>query len=188
MLVGGGIYLAIVALFALVAPWNLFFGGHFQPMGGWQGWGRLHSTAAGGDYFMYIHLGVTIPFPAKAPISGVAYVCTPRGEKYRLMLHGEMPRDHGADLKGVPLYFYMTKDVPMLSINRDRRPRLELHGTFGDSQLIVEDRGSLATAFNSDATLSSPQQQRRSRVRENIKVTFQESTPWVLIPSCPAAK
>jgi hypothetical protein len=56
---GSLLVLAAVALaggvFAyFVAPWNFNFGGHFHPLGGWQGWGRFHSTSGGGDYDMWV--------------------------------------------------------------------------------------------------------------------------------------
>lgn len=184
LLLGVALYAAMLVMFGLLAPWNLYFGGHFHPMGGWQGWGRLHSESAGGDYFMWIRLGVTMPALRISPITGVAYLCTPRGEHFHLNLGGSMPREHGTDLTGVPLHFYMS-NRGVFNISADHRPYIDLYGSFGDSQLIMEDHGSLANAFNRDGSLSDSRQRNRPRSHENIQVTFKESTPWVLVPSCP---
>src|SRR5947209_1326527 len=36
----------------VLALWNFYYGGHFHVIPGWSGNGFLHSTAAGGDYFV----------------------------------------------------------------------------------------------------------------------------------------
>jgi hypothetical protein len=169
-------------LSALFAPWNFYFGGHFHWTPGWQGTARIQSTTLGGEYFMWIRLNPQIPGYQKSPLRGIAYLCTPRGERFRLYLGGDMPRNHGTDLTGVPLHLYLSR---RWQFSGDTRPHIDLYGSFGHSELIVEDRGSLGRAFKPDGTLYAPSDRGRSQ-GENVQITFKESTPWTLGPSCPA--
>jgi hypothetical protein len=175
----------VLLLDALLAPWTFFYGGHFHLMPGWQAWGRMHSDTAGGDYFMWIRISPSTPAYRKSPIRGIAYLCTPRGERYRLRFGGSMPRNPGTDLTGKPLHFYMYHQRLLFSLTPDAHPKIDLYGAFSGSQLIMEDRGSLATEFNADGSLHGPQERNRSRGTENVHVTFEESTPWVMSPDCP---
>jgi len=64
-----------------------------------------------------------------------------------------------------------------------RRPHLDLDGTFGDSVLNVEDRGSIGTAFAPDGSV----RQSLANVPhspENLRITFKEVS-GLLAPSCP---
>jgi hypothetical protein len=181
IVIGTAVYLALLAA---LAPWNYYLGGHFHWVPGWQGWGRMHSTTAGGDYFMWIRLTPTIPGYRKSPIQGYAYLCTPRGERFHLGLTGSLPKDHGTDLAGVPLQLNMADRPVNWQFVRDHRPHINLYGSFGDSELIMEDRGSLANAFNPDGTVYRQPTQNHHQP-ENVHVTFKQSTPWAMNPACP---
>ena len=144
----------------------------------------MHSSAAGGDYFLLVRFEPTVPGYLKSPIDGHGFVCTPKGEKFRLRFGGDMPRGHGTDLRGVPIHLYFYRWT-VLQGSPDRRPRFDLYGTFGDSELNVEDRGSLASAFRSDGALYGPRDHRSGK-QENSKVTLREDPSWVSSTACPA--
>lgn len=187
-----GLILIVVAgvvvtlgLSALLAPWNFYFGGHFHIIPGWQGWGRLHSTAAGGDYNLWIRLNPVTPKYRGSPLRGVAVLCTPRGERFSLNVGGDMPRQHGTDLTAVPLHLWLTHRTSFWNLNSSNRPSLDLYGSFGHSELNMEDRGSLARTFNSDGTVLQRTPPHRPWAQENVHVTFTESTVWALSPPCP---
>jgi len=173
----------VAGLFAyVVAPWNFNFGGHFHPLGGWRGRARFHSATAGGDYDMWLSFDVTLPKRLQSPLGGTAVLCTPRGERLVLTLSGDMPRDHGADLREVPLHLYLHRLAPLATTIEGRHPHIDLWGAFGDSVLNVEDRGSIGTAFAPDGTA------RRSltnvpQSKENIHITFEE-VPDLRAPDC----
>jgi hypothetical protein len=169
----------------LLAPWNFYYGGHFHLFGGWSGWGKLHSNVAGGDYHLWIQLGTPTPGRYKSPLKGTAILCTPRGEHYWLHFGGSLPRDHGTDLAGVPLHLYLYQ-YSNFSMGGDQRPHIDLYGAFGDSRLALEDRGSIARAFNSDGSLSKSNVTTHSRPTENIQFTLLESSAWRR-PPCPPA-
>ena len=180
VLVGGGVF----AYF--VAPWNFNFGGHFHPLGGWQGQGRFHSASGGGDYDMWIRFEITIPKRLQSPLSGTAILCSPRGERLVLTLSGDMPRDHGTDLANVPLQLYLHRIAPLATTIEGRRPHIDLWGAFGDSVLEVEDRGSIGRAFAPDGTVRAPEAKVPSSP-ENIHITFNEVPARALAPDCPRA-
>ena len=99
---------------------------------------------------------------------------------------GSMPRNHGTDLRGVPIHLYLY-NWPALTggFLADRRPSLDLYGSFGDGELVMEDRGSLARAFKPDGTLYGPKD-RGPRGKEDLHVTFQETSVWGSAPACSA--
>jgi hypothetical protein len=175
--------LAFYALTALLAPWNFRLGGHFHWLPGWQGVGRMTSKAAGGEYVLWIQLLPTLPAYQRSPLQGFAYLCTPRGERFDLRLVGDLPRDHGSDLAGVPLNLGMSTYRYWYSKN-DPRPVIGLYGHFTGPRLELEDHGSLSRAFNPDATLA-PRSSRDARQSENIHVTLEERPPWTITHACP---
>lgn len=177
----GLLYLILLVL----APWNFYFGGHFHLVPGWTGHGFMHSSAAGGDYYVWLTFTPTTPGYRKSPLKGTAYLCTPRGQKFRLHFGGDMPRRHGSDLRGIPIHLYLYNWPLLASFTTDRRPSFDLYGTFGNAELIMEDRGSLARAFRPDGTLHESRDRNRPWKQESIQVTLEESS-WELSPSCPA--
>ncbi|HVO46102.1 MAG TPA: hypothetical protein VMT29_07165 [Steroidobacteraceae bacterium] len=189
----GGVLRALlfgVALFyvlcALLAPWNFYFGGHLHLIPGWQGGGWLRTTTSGGDYYLWIRLNPTTPGQRKSPLQGVAYLCTPHQERFRLKLYGSILQSHGTDLTGVPLHLYMHPRAGFFQISAHNDPVIDLYGSFGDARFVAEDRSSLARAFNPDGTLYKHDQKERHR-SENVTVTFLEGSPWTISPDCPPA-
>lgn len=147
----------------------------------------MHSARAGGDYYLWVHFDPTTPGYRKSPIQGTA-LCTPRGEKFRLHFGGDMPRSHNTDLRGVPIHLYLYNWPLLAQFANDRRPRFDLYGTFGDSQLIAEDRGSLARAFRPDGNLVGPGDRSWPWKQDSTHVTLsEEQSFWALSPACPAA-
>jgi hypothetical protein len=113
-------------------------------------------------------------------------LCTPRGERLVLTLSGDMPRDHGPDLRNVPLHLYLHRLAPLATTIEGRHPHIDLYGAFGDAVLTVEDRGSIGTAFAPDGTV----RQSLANVRqstENLQIIFEE-VPGLLAPKCPSGK
>jgi len=176
----------VYALFVVLAPWNFYFGGHFHPVPGWTGRGWMHSVPAGGDYYLWVSFTPTTPGYRKSPLKGTAFLCTPRGERFRLHFGGSMPRNHGTDLRGVPIHLYLSNWPLFGNLNGDRRPQLDLYGSFGNSALILDDQGSLARAFQPDGTLYRRGSNRPWK-QESTHVTLEEDSSWTFSPSCPSA-
>jgi hypothetical protein len=57
----------------------------------------------------------------KSSLPETAFLCTPKGEKFRLHFGGGSLRNHSADLRGVPIHLYLYK-WPLLGVLGDGRP------------------------------------------------------------------
>jgi len=150
-LVLGVVFVALVQ--AVFAPWGYYLGGHFHLVPTWQGWGRMH-TPTGRDYVVFVRV---FPSPRGsrmgfANLSGIGYLCTPRHEEIRMNLGGTMDKHLGRDTQGQWVHLYMYHR-PFFSLSAERRPGLEIYGTWGDEQVSGDDHGSLGRAFNPDDTV-----------------------------------
>ena len=93
--------LLLIAIFALLligvlpAPWALDIGGHFSPLGEWDGYGPVQASN-GGHYLMFTHLhGGILNGDASAcgirgchSLTGSAQLCTSSGQRYTFGLTG----------------------------------------------------------------------------------------------------
>lgn len=167
---------------ALLAPYNYYLGGHFHWFPGWQGSARFHTATSGGDYAMWLWFEPTTPGYLKSPFRGGAYLCTPRGERYRLDMGASMPRHTGTDLTGVPLHLYLFRYTAAAQLSGDTRPKIDLYGSFGNRVLTVDDHASVAHAFNPDATLNDGHW--KGARDEKVHFVLHEASPWTIHPSC----
>jgi hypothetical protein len=181
LIIGGGL---VLLLDAALAPYTYYYGGHFH-LPGWQGQGWIHSEAAGGDYWLWLRIDPTTPAYRKSDINGLAYLCTPKGERFRLNVGGMLPRNRPTNTIGVPIHLYMHNRPIFWQFNNDQRPSLDFYGAFGDRQLVLENRGSLPTAFRSDGTLYPLNDPNRPWSKERVTFTLYESSPWTVGPPCP---
>jgi hypothetical protein len=181
--------LGIAALFPIglyvLAPWTFYYGGHFHWIPGWRGKATFHTNLSGGDYFLWFYIEPSIPQYKQSDMGGTAILCTPHGERIPLTIVASVPRGSGKDLTSVPLSFSLHRLGVAARFNANYRPSWDLYGAFGQSELVVEDRGSIASAFLSDGTVAGPGQGRQLRPPlENVKVRLEETSDWTA-PECP---
>lgn len=186
------VLLAGVVLFmviqAVLGPYAYFYGGHFHIYGGWQGQGWIHDPAAGGDYFLWLRIDPSTKAYRKSDLKGTGILCTPNGERYRLILRGDLPRTVPVNTIGLPLSIGLHYRPYLYNFVRyDPRPSLAFWGAFQDRKLVLEDRGSLINNFGPDARLY-PQHNNHIWQKRSLTFTLNESTPWILSPTCPAPK
>lgn len=174
----------IYVLFIFLAPWNSYFGGHFHYIPGWAGHGWIQSAAVGGAYYLWLNFEPTTPGYRKSPLKGTAYLCSPRGEKFRSISAVECPV---SDLSGVPIHLYLYNWPLLASFMADRRPSFDLYGTFGNLQMTLDDHGSLARAFRRDGTLTGPKDRDRPWNQPSSQVTLQEDWSW-RFQGCPGPR
>ncbi len=163
---------AVLLIYAVFAPWAFFLGGSFHPLAYWQGWGRLHSTA-GADYAVFIRMW---PTPGSRngylSVTGTADLCTPRGERFSLRLGGGFPDKHAwrLDSDQRPMHLHMYTRPWYGSFTTERRPRFDLHGAWHNPDLVMDDRGTLSTAFLPDGAvyLGPPRHQPAARVSSTV--------------------
>jgi hypothetical protein len=180
---------AVVVLPAIFMPWAFFMGGSFHIIPTWQGWGKMHSNTAGGDYVIRIsiypktarHVGYT-------HVKGTAWLCTPRGEKFYLNLSGDFQKDLRLNTDGKTASFYMyNQGIKSLGTGQ-HRPNLELQGKWKNPDLVLDDHGSIARNFASDGSLYPPKSPARPNLAEVLPVTLHEGSNSEFEAACKAVK
>jgi len=170
--------LAILGAQRIFVPWAFRLGGTFRPIAIWQGVAHLH--AASGDYVLSVWLtpssGSRLSnFPT---FGGGAYLCTPRGEGIPLRMYAVIPEHVSGETNGKPMrielhhrsWFGSTSGV-------DGRPRLTFHGRWQDPDLVMDDGGTLSTAFLPDGRLYDGPAARQPHATQTLSVVFHE-VPW----------
>lgn len=163
-----------MAITAVFAPWGYFMGGSFHILPYWQGWGTLQAKS--GKYVLFVRFeptsdqGSVRPHPS---VEGNGYLCSPRGEIYRLRLGGGMRRGIGRNTDGEKIDLYMYY-FPAFSGNftGDHRPSVEFRGQWKNPNLVMDDHGSISRAFNADGTVD----------RGNSKPYPGDIVPITLVP------
>jgi hypothetical protein len=156
LVVGGALALLAIAVFA---PWGFFLGGMFHIIPYWQGWGVLHAKS--GKYVVFVGFqprpsgSRIMPGPS---VGGNGYLCSPRGEIFRLHLGGGMRRGIGTNTDGEKIGLYMNYWPAFTgSFSADHRPSIELRGTWQNPNIVADDHGSIFRAFNPDGTVDRNQ-------------------------------
>jgi hypothetical protein len=173
-----GAFLLLVT--AVFAPWGFYLGGHFHPLPYWQGWGRTNVASAGGEYVLFARVEPTArgsKMYLTTNLSGIAYLCTPNGERYRLSLSGSMPRHLPLDTLGQPIHLHLS-NAPGWKTHflTDRRPYLDFYGKWGDRQLVLDDHQTLSKTFLPDGTLYKANGPDHPAGKEITHVTLQEGS------------
>ncbi len=180
---------ALAGATAFFAPWGFYMGGRFHWFPSWQGWGRLHSNSAGGDYAIYIYM-----YPkggrgmGMTHVAGNGVLCTPRGERIKLTLGGDFEKHMGVDTNGKTASFYMHKLSPVsLMMGQSLRPELELRGKWNNPDLVLDDHSSIQRNFDHNAQLY-PDGKNRPYLGEVSPVTLREGSMSDFEATCKAVK
>jgi len=174
---------------ALLTPWGFFMGGRFHVVPMWQGLGRMHSNRAGGDYVLFIWF-----YPSIRKGTGITHVagngelCTPRGEKFFLGVGGDFEKNLRLDTNGKKASFYMYNRSVTSQFSGKDAPHLELRGKWNNPDLVMDDHGSIARAFEPDATLYAGHSPSRPYMAEVVPVTMQEGSRADFEAACKAVK
>ncbi|HSM86493.1 MAG TPA: hypothetical protein VLT16_10095 [Candidatus Limnocylindrales bacterium] len=178
-----------VGIPALLTPWGFFMGGRFHVIPMWQGLGRMHSTRAGGDYVLYMWF---YPKVAKGTgtthVTGYGELCTPRGERFFLSVGGDFEKTLRLDTNGKTAKFYMDNRSTMSRLSGKNQPYLELRGKWSNPDLVMDDHGSIARAFEPDATLYMGHSPSRPYMAEVVPVTLHEGGKQEFNAACKAVK
>jgi hypothetical protein len=181
--------ITVLAITAVFAPWGFFMGGRFHLIPMWQGWARLHSTMAGGDYALFVRFSPRSARGGGPHVFGSGLLCTPRGEKFSLNVGGDFQRGYGINLQGRTAYLYMdNSSVTGRALGRSPRPELELRGKWNNPDLVLDDHGSIARNFEPDATLYTGHSPTRPYMREVVPVTLHEGSRSDFDAACKAVK
>jgi hypothetical protein len=183
----GALVLGVVVLMGIMAvftPWGFYMGGHFHIIPSWTGWGQMHSKLAG-DYAVLVtfspktgrHLGLT-------HVSGNAVICTPRGEKFKLRLSGDIQNPHGTDLQGMTAHLYANN---YSTFSGSTAPSLDFRGRWNNPDLVLDDGGSLNRAFDPGGALVTNHHMRPYK-QEVVPLTLHEGSNSEFNAACSAIK
>ena len=163
-----------IAITGVFAPWGFYLGGKFHIIPYWQGWCILHAKS--GKYVVYVSFE---PRPSGSRIypgpsvGGSGYLCSPRGEIFRMHLGGGMRRGIGLNTDGEKISLYMDY-WPVLfgNFRGDHRPYIELRGQWHNPNIEMDDHGSIYRAFEPDGTVYRRHDQNRPYPGEIVPVTL----------------
>ena len=163
-------------------------GGHFHPYPRWQGWGRLHSSTAG-DFVLFVRIVPGTGARRGGPqVRGDAVLCTPRGEKFNLVVSGEFERHFGLDFQGKTVALGMSSSsFAARNFGGDRRPKIQLFGKWDNPNLVMDDGGSLSHAFEPDGSLYTGNFKNRANTRETVPITLREGSRSDFEKACAGA-
>jgi hypothetical protein len=179
ILVVGGILLVVMQ--GLFYPWSFYLGGHFHLLPIWQGVGHIQSPAGG--YLLYFWIeptrgGRVYNLPN---FRGTGYLCTPRGERFRLRVYANMPEKTGTDSNGKPMIVEFRHRPWYYSFvgGYDARPRLHFRGKWQNPGLVTDDGGTFAGAFQANGNLTGNlNNYYHADSTHKIQVVFHETTGW----------
>jgi hypothetical protein len=181
--------LGVVLIFgidALLAPWAFYMGGHFHIYPGWTGWGKMHSKIAG-DYAVLMNITPTTGSShtrAVPHVKGQGFICTPRGQTYRLRFGGDFEKTSGTDLQGKTAYLYANN---YSTFSSSTAPSLEFHGKWNNPDLVLDDHGSLNRAFDPGGALVTNHHM-RPYMQEVVPLTLHEGSRADFDAACAALK
>ena len=172
---------------ALFHPWIFYAGGHFHALPYWQGWSRVHSDAAGGDYVLFVRLTTANPRSRIYPSSGVAgisYICTPKHERIQLALRGGMAYKLPLDTIGQPITLEMLYRPWNSAPHTDNRPSLQIHGVWADHGIDADDQASIANAFAVDGSVIRADTPSHPHIPETLHFTLREGQYSDFMKAC----
>jgi hypothetical protein len=174
----------VLGITAAFKPWGFFLGGKFHLLPSWQGWGILHAKS--GNYVLQVNVNTNIKGRRSSDLRGVAYLCTPRGERFRLNLTGNMRKHLNLSTDGEAIQLGMSYR-PLGSFSAQPRPSLELRGHWQNPNLVMDDNGSISRAFQPDGSVYRGHDQSRPYPGEIVPVTLKEGTTPEFEAACAAA-
>jgi len=166
------------ALIGVFYPWAFYLGGKFHIIPYWQGVGRAHAKS--GDYLVWVQFEPT-PRGSRmyraSNLTGLAYVCTPKGERLRMHLGGSMRKNLNLSTDGEAISLYMDYWPALYGqFIGDRSPYLEFRGKWQNPNIVMDDHGSIGRGFAADGTVYRGHEGGRPYLGEVVPITFMEGS------------
>ena len=172
MLLGLLAGLGFVAVVAITNPWIFTVGGRFRALPFWQGVGDIQGP--GGKYRIFVSIQPSYASSHLLPstsVRGSGWICGPSGRSYQIRVGGGAHEVVWRDMNNKSFTLdtwrketWSAKHLP---------PKLSLVGHWMGPSLIMDDTGTIASAFLQDGSLNprpGPPGLKRA-------ITFVE-TPW----------
>ena len=180
----------MLAITAAFAPWGFYLGGKFHIVPYWQGWGVFHSK--NGDYPLFVRFE---PTPGGRGVhggswvDGVAFLCTPRGERFRMNLGGRMrsPLRVSTDGEAIDLWMF---NWPIISaqFTGDHRPELDLRGQWQNPRLVLNDGGSITRSFQADGSVYRGHDVNHPYAKDPLPIILSEGSKSDFNAACDASR
>lgn len=142
------VVVGILSIF-FFSPWALHMGGRLTPTMRWHGYGKMHSSD-GADFGLYLDIYYSQPGRQRSAVqasnlNGSAMLCDPKLQAHKYRLSGTVYSAWvSAEGKRMVLHLYSPKNAQKLDFS--------LEGSWQGQQLVLSDRGSLASGFNADGS------------------------------------
>lgn len=179
------------ALFVFLTPWAFFLGGTFHISPGWKGFGTLHAKS--GDYAVYVQFWpVFRRNPNMRPMSqlgGMGYLCSPRGERFRMKLSGDMPPNLPMNTDGeaisLGIHYWPIFTGGFIT---DHRPSISLRGHWKNPNIEMDDNSSIYRAFEPDGSVRKKTDPNLPYKGEVVPVTLRPGTKSDFEAACKVGK
>jgi len=183
--------LASGVVFVILSPWAFFLGGTFHLVPGWKGWGTLHAKS--GDYAVYVQFWPSFRRnPNMRPTSqlrGTGYLCSPRGERFRMKVSGDMPPSLPMKTDGETISLGMDYWPTFSgSFITDHRPAFSLRGHWKNPNIEMDDNGTISLAFEPDGSVRRRSGANLPYKGEVVPVTLRPGTESDFDAACKAGK
>jgi hypothetical protein len=179
--------LAIIAIDGVFAPWIYLVGGRQRLLPVWAGSGE--AAGPGGRYQVWMWFSPTPRGSRVLPgarVLGSGYVCTPRGEVFKLRVTGGAPGRIWSDMDGHSFHVSAYhRPIFFQSSGYDQwRPSLSFSGRWVGPDLVMTDDGSLAHAFRPNGSLDSTARNTWYPKTNTVPITLKETSWQVFTPAC----
>ena len=184
-------YLLSLAITAVFMPWGFYLGGSFHIIPQWQGWGVLHARS--GNYTLWVEFEPSFRRRSRilpsSNLTGRGYLCTPKGERFRMKLGGSMRRNLPLSTDGETISLYMN-NWPALTggFIADHRPSLEVRGYWKNPNLEMDDDSSIYRAFEPDGSVYRRHDPNRPYKGEVVPVTIRPGAYSEFETACRATR
>ena len=180
----------VLAMTGVFYPWAFYLGGKFHILPYWQGWGKLHAKS--GDYGLFVRFEPTPRGSRILPASnlrGVGYLCTPRGERFRMRLGGTMRAHLNLSTDGEAIHLYMNNWSGIYgAFMAEHRPSIEFRGHWQSPQLVMDDTGSIFRAFLANGTVYQGHDPNHPYNGEIVPITIKQGPYSEFETACTASR
>ena len=135
--------------------------------------GKLHTK--NGDYLLLVWIAPQtrdVRAYSETNLTGDGHLCTPRGENIYLYLSGGMRKHLNVSTDGEAIHLYMSGRSPIANLKADYGPGLEFKGRWQDTNLVMDDQGTIAKAFHPDGTVNHEPERNRVDNAELVPITL----------------
>ncbi len=162
-----------LALMAVTNPWIYTVGGRLRMLPFWSGVGDIQGP--GGTYRIFVWFQPSSASSHVLPstsVEGSGWICAPSGAGYQVRVGGGAHEVVWRDMDDKPFSLYTWQRGTWSP--QHLPPKLDFTGRWVGPKLVMEDKGTMASAFLPDGSLN-PRPGSRGPTRA---ITFAETQWW----------